>query len=254
MNNQNYSINFAKFYHHHIGDFSIKLAKYYHKKYLNRIFGNKRIQILDIMCGTGEFLNYFFDLNFICSGLDLSPDMISIAKKANPLINYKVGNALNLNNYFNNTTFDVITCNSDALNHISSISDIKKIFRQVYHLLSDNGILIFDINTKKGIYNNEGVSVANLNPGTVTRVGAVNPEFSMGCTYFWGNFQENESNQILEFRSVINNYIYNVQDFCDILTNIGFYYKICDLETFPEKCINPEKKDRIIFIVQKSKK
>ena len=110
---------------------------------------NKKItSILDLACGTGLFLNEMaknFDLKYGV-GLDLSENMIKYAKNHNQsqILEFIKGD---MSDFCLKKTFDLITCNYDAINHLNLFEDWQKMFDKVYEHLNSGGIFTFDFNT-----------------------------------------------------------------------------------------------------------
>ena len=92
---------------------------------------------LDLGCGTGILCQLLQN-----SGMDFSPGMIEIARQGDPGIHYEVADMIT---YCPDAQFDLVTCTGDALNHIPQISDLERIFRNVYRYTSPGGYFIFDI-------------------------------------------------------------------------------------------------------------
>lgn len=97
---------------------------------------------MDLACGTGVLCEILYQNGIRSSGMDLSRGMIDIAKASNPEIPYDVAD---MTSYCPDQQYDLVTCTGDALNHIGSMVDIEKIFRNVYGYLSPGGYFIFDI-------------------------------------------------------------------------------------------------------------
>lgn len=97
---------------------------------------------LDLACGTGILCEILHKNGIRASGMDLSAGMIEIARAGDPGIHYDVADMIT---YRPDRQFDLVTCTGDALNHIGSLDDIEKIFRNVYAYLSVGGYFIFDI-------------------------------------------------------------------------------------------------------------
>jgi SAM-dependent methyltransferase len=101
--------------------------------------------LLELGCGTGGVLKHLAK-NYQVSGLDLSDGMLTIAKKQLTKVNFYHQSMVD----FKITEhFDVIICIFDSINHLTKWNDWKKVFKNAHHHLTDNGIFIFDINTKK---------------------------------------------------------------------------------------------------------
>ena len=97
---------------------------------------------LDLGCGTGVLCQMLEQRGIRAAGMDLSEGMIAIARERGPGIRYEVGNMIT---YRPEGRFDLVTCTGDALNHIMALSDIEKIFENVYGYLNEGGYFVFDI-------------------------------------------------------------------------------------------------------------
>lgn len=97
---------------------------------------------LDMACGTGILCRILRDARIPSRGMDLSVGMIRIAREENPDIPFDVADMIT---YRPEETFDLITCTGDAINHIPRLSDVEKIFCNVYSLLNPGGWFVFDI-------------------------------------------------------------------------------------------------------------
>lgn len=107
-------------------------------------YGNAGKNLLDLACGTGSFSKYFADLGYNVTGLDLSADMLTVAKSKAPEINFI--NA-DMTDFSFDEKFDFCICMLDSINHLTDYQDVKKCFECVYNCLADNGLFVFDVNT-----------------------------------------------------------------------------------------------------------
>ena len=102
---------------------------------------------LDIGCGTGNYTNgvYREHLNFI--GVDPSIEMLSIAKKRNPQINWILGSAesLSLNDKSVEGVFGCMT-----IHHWSSLNDG---FSELHRVLKGNGSMVIFTSTAEQMKN-----------------------------------------------------------------------------------------------------
>lgn len=97
---------------------------------------------MDLACGTGILCEILHRNGIAASGMDFSSGMIEIARQRNPQIHYDVADMIT---FCPDRRFDLVTCTGDALNHISALSDVEQIFRNVYDFLNPGGYFIFDI-------------------------------------------------------------------------------------------------------------
>ncbi len=132
----------AKFYKKCWGKESIKYGDL-----IYNVINNYNLNInsvLDVGCGTGILASKLYNENFEVSGIDISEDMINVAKETTTGIEFAVADMVN---FTLNKKFQLITCAFDALNYLVTDSDMKKTLKNVFLHLEDNGIFIFDINT-----------------------------------------------------------------------------------------------------------
>lgn len=97
---------------------------------------------MDLACGTGILCQILFDYGLEASGMDFSQGMIDIARSDSRPIHYDVADMIT---YCPEKQFDLVTCTGDAINHIIALSDVERIFRNVYAYTAPGGYFIFDI-------------------------------------------------------------------------------------------------------------
>lgn len=119
----------------------------------------KNPSVFDIGCGTGRIIKYF--KKWRCSGIDPSKEMVKIARDRNKNISISVGK-------FNSKIrgkFDVIISTFDTINYILKDKEMEAFFKNIKNHITDNGIFIFDFNTKNkkipSIIQKEGFTYIN---------------------------------------------------------------------------------------------
>lgn len=119
-------------------------------EYLKKIFNKFRIKpelILDLGCGTGDIAKLLAEDGYDMIGVDISPDMLNIARENN--FHEKI---LYLNQDMREFelygTVDVIYSALDCINYITSKNDLKKVFKLCKNYINPDGLFIFDINTE----------------------------------------------------------------------------------------------------------
>ncbi|MBX7041822.1 MAG: class I SAM-dependent methyltransferase [Ignavibacteria bacterium] len=108
-----------------------------------RRFNPRAKTILELGCGTGDVLKGLAD-RFELTGIDSSAQMLKIAEKKIPGANFIKGD---IRHPAVAGRFDAVICMYDTINHVTLLTDWKRIFRNVQNALNDNGLFIFDVNT-----------------------------------------------------------------------------------------------------------
>lgn len=150
-----YDKKFSKIYEEYGWDyFSITMGE----AILN-YFKNNNVKIntnLDLCCGTGTLCNFFYKQNIQTKGVDISNDMINIAKEKNQNIEFVCENVLYYHDF---NTYDLITLTCDAINHFIGEDELNILFKNINVLTKENGYLIFDIYDNEKIeFNKEIIS------------------------------------------------------------------------------------------------
>ena len=106
----------------------------------------KNGKILDLGCGPGHHSKYFSNLGFDVIGIDLSLEMIKIAKRESIKSVFQVMDILDLN--FEKDTFNGIWASASLL-HVPK-SKIKFVLKKLKEILIENGILYISLKQGEG--------------------------------------------------------------------------------------------------------
>ena len=107
---------------------------------------------MDLACGTGILCRILQENGIEAAGMDFSSGMIEIARQNSPGIAFDVADMIT---YRPEKQYDLVTCTGDALNHIADLSDVEKIFENVWHYLAKGGYFIFDILNEREVSTSE---------------------------------------------------------------------------------------------------
>lgn len=137
---------FADVYDRLTSNIDYKELALYYDRIISSHQGKKGI-LLDLACGTGSMSMQFSKLGYDVIGVDLSTEMLSIAKeKPHDNIEYLCQDMCELDMY---GTVDVTVCVLDSINHLDSKDDILRCFKSVSLFSDPDGLFVFDINTVK---------------------------------------------------------------------------------------------------------
>ena len=127
---------------------SYNLDKWYNL--INKINNNLLINfennnnILEIGCGAGALLKYYYNKNCKIYGIDLSLKMIEISKIVMPLGNFYISEASNLINIKSNSINYLLS--HSCFQYFSNINYLKLVISEIIRVLKPNGkIYISDI-------------------------------------------------------------------------------------------------------------
>jgi SAM-dependent methyltransferase len=132
---------FAKFYDAVMGDRSKTVKRI---EALIKINAPKAKTLLELACGTGALLKPLAK-RYGVSGLDLSKEMLKVARKEVPRGKFFYGDMARFNLH---RKFDVVLCVFDSVNHLMKFSQWESLFKNASEHLSPDGVFIFDVNTE----------------------------------------------------------------------------------------------------------
>jgi SAM-dependent methyltransferase len=105
----------------------------------NRI-GSPRPSILDVACGTGLHIAHL-KRHASVQGLDISPDLIDIARNRNPDVRFHQGDmaAFDLGE-----TFDVVACLFSSIGYVETIERLEAAMRCMTRHVRSGGLLLIE--------------------------------------------------------------------------------------------------------------
>lgn len=131
---------FAQFYDALMGDGTSRSARILEA--IDR-FNVGATSLLELGCGTGSVLEGLASIPELV-GLDASAEMLSAATAKVPSAEFVLGDMTDFNL---GTTFDVVACVFDTVNHLVNYESWESLFKGVARHLEPGGLFIFDLNT-----------------------------------------------------------------------------------------------------------
>ena len=182
-------------------------------------------EALDLACGTGILCGILDRAGIPASGMDFSSGMNQIARQNTPHIHYAVAD---MTTYRPDQTFDLVTCTGDAVNHIPELSDVEKIFQNVFGYLAPGGYFVFDLLNENEVSTSEPFDMDFTESTRVwfqmTRPGEKKVNLKIKV------FEGGE----LAFEENIRETIHDPADICRRLQNCGFVEITCTDRLLPE--------------------
>ena len=173
---------------------------------------------MDLGCGTGVLCRILQSEGIQAAGMDFSSGMIAIARQDSPEIPYEVANMIT---YRPEKQFDLVTCTGDALNHIPALTDIRRIFENVYAYTNHGGYFIFDILNEQEVSTSEPFEMDFTDKIRVwfqmTRPGE--KQVNLKIRVFEDGKQQFEEN--------IRETVHDPGAICDLLRQAGFTVEQC---------------------------
>ncbi len=113
------------------------------------IYCNNPETVLELGCGTGKFGAKFSSDNYSIVGMDLSMEMLKVAK-TRAFRNFRII-CSDIRNFVLKKKFDFIFCVHDTMNYLLDKEDIRATLRSVKNVMHKGSIFMFDITTEHNI-------------------------------------------------------------------------------------------------------
>lgn len=181
--------------------------------------------VLDLACGTGKMTFLLRDQGFDMTGVDLSENMLSVARDI--CYENEIDDILWLcqpmQGFELYGTVDACVCTLDSLNYLTRYDDLKSCFALVHNYLIPDGVFVFDINTP---YRFENIYAQNdyvleCDGALVTWQNEYN-EKSKICRFYLNVFEEQENGSYLRFEETQKEKCYSKKQIIGALEDAGF--------------------------------
>ena len=107
--------------------------------------------LLEFGCGTGSLIKVL-SKKYKCFGIDQSAGMVKEARLKVPGVTFttfNIANEIPPSQPLPLHSFDIVLCAFDTINHITTFSGWKEVFKNARRFLRPGGIFVFDINTER---------------------------------------------------------------------------------------------------------
>ena len=132
---------FARVYNLHWGSYAGLVVPILEHLVLRHL--QDRASVLDLCCGTGQLAAQLIGDGYEVTGVDVSGSMIEIAKATAPGAAFHVQD---VRQPLPVKRFAAAFSTFDSLNHVMTLEDLTRVFRNVRDVLGANGYFAFDLN------------------------------------------------------------------------------------------------------------
>lgn len=136
---------FAWFYNKHWGQFNLRIISVINDLMLEKLPRNPKI--LDLCCGSGQLSKRLVKKGCEVTGVDISAEMISLAKENAPTATFLVSDIRTIEI---DDKFHGVVSIFDSLNHLLELADLEIVFKKVHEYLETDGIFLFDMLLEEG--------------------------------------------------------------------------------------------------------
>ncbi|UCD57841.1 MAG: class I SAM-dependent methyltransferase [Candidatus Hydrogenedentota bacterium] len=157
-----------------------------HAGFFRRLFAENQVRsVLDCACGTGRDLHLFHSLGCEVFGADISDSMLAQALKNLTECGLKTplekADYRELPQHFTRR-FDAVVCLSGSILHMHDEGEVRRAFKSMREVLSDNGILVLTQRTTDKLWKEKPRFILSVNTKTFSRVVAID-YFDRGARY-----------------------------------------------------------------------
>lgn len=139
---------FALVYDRIMGALSTRRYGNFLQRSLAERFGNRKLRILDLACGSGHLAAQLSSEGHRVTGVDVSQAMLTRAREIAPAATFARYD-MNAPASFSQR-FDAVICLFDSVNHLLDPVALERLFARVRESLVRDGLFIFDVNSTEG--------------------------------------------------------------------------------------------------------
>jgi len=188
--------------------------------------GMKTELVLDLGCGTGMMTLELARRGYDMTGVDYSPEMLDIARRAaereglSERILWLLQDITDFELY---GTVELVACCLDTVNHLTSREDFLRCARLVHNYLVPDGLFIFDINGKskfERVYADNAYVMENGADMCVWQ-NSYNPRTKL-CDFYITLFKEKKDGSYERCDDVQTERMYTLRSVRKLLSECGF--------------------------------
>ncbi len=149
-----YNGEFARFYQLELSDYPRSIAPAIIGLWQQALTNRGCRKALDLCCGTGHLADSLCRASFDVTGVDLSPEMLAIAREVlKPHLDDGSCRLVqgDVTCYRHDGMVDLVTATSDSVNHMPHQQGVRDLFISAWSPLVSGGLFVFDMITPRGL-------------------------------------------------------------------------------------------------------
>lgn len=188
--------------------------------------GDKPQLVLDLACGTGTLTTLLAKRGYDMIGVDLSCEMLNIAREKDDSILYLCQDMREFELY---GTVDAIVCMTDSLNYITDDADLLQVFRLAKNYLNPGAPFLFDMNSLYKLETILGNNTYTYDSDSVYYVWENEYDAATRlCDFYLTFFVAGKDGAYTRFDEHHTQRAYTLSEVTDALRHAGF----CDIQVF----------------------
>jgi len=248
---QAYKDSFARIYNLRWGEWAKSIAPYLEKFLASFSNVSEQPTLLDLCCGTGQLALHFLQRGFRVIGVDLSAAMLQYARE-NCKEYLEAGLAQFIHADATDFTLEepvqFAVSTYDALNHLADLEALKKCLKCVHRALMDEGVFIFDLNTRLGLRRWATLRIEDEPNLTLMQSGLLDEAGRKAWVRIWG-FLRADDGRYDRFEETVFNTAFHLTEVSNALKETGWhrwhFSRLGDLNTPLE---DPEQEGRVFVV------
>jgi len=208
--------------------------------------------VLDLACGTGNSTIPWLKRGYRVTGLDLSDEMLNIARRKTAEQGYRIDfRQGDLRCFRLPDQVDLAVCFQDGFNYVLDLKDLQSAFQSVYRSLNEGGFFVFDLNyLPRLLAENEELFTAEEDGYSLSWRTKYIAEEQLWKIHIEGKIKGDRGEQEEYFSEIHKEKIYDGEDIVPLLSASGF----TGTKTYRSFTFYPpdQRTPRVVYLAQKS--
>ena len=250
---QAYGQGFARVYNAQWSGFARQVAPSIIGFYESTPVGRDNKSALDLCCGAGHLATHLLESGYTVTGIDLSEHMLLYARE-NTRRYVESGQAkfirADAGDFSLDERFGLVVSTYDSLNHLEDEQALANCFRCV-HAVCD-GYFIFDLNTRRGLQNWNGIRVDDgSDDAVIIRRGIFDTNGDRALMKISG-FVETQDGLYERFSETVYNTAFSMERVKEALIDIGWKrVHFARLSELSSPLSDPEEELRVFVVASR---